>query len=363
MGWVREVLLSIEHQDGSVGIVVDAEAGELWLSGDCEGGGTMLAGHEPTVERLEEDTIVVGGRLPPGAVEATVIDPRGDELRAAVANGVWVTIVRDTDVFAGAPPVRFADASGALVPPPLPPEWPREPLADATEDCPACGARDWEIVTALDGSRGFSGRPSGEMAPSRVLVCERCGHEEQIGVVYGGGYVDTGVRVTEEEERREWDEAWAGTDFPVFGVRGRDAQLAAWGTSGDLTDTITVAHGEELTVETDRIEEEDEREPASLRARRAFEAGFDWPDPPRLSDAARMLWRRARERERHRAALRAVSGEREIPVDGRPVRFATVALGDRWAATSIDHDPVVTICARGGVAPEQVELEAISQPS
>jgi hypothetical protein len=362
MAWVRDVLVSIEHPGGRVGVVVDADEGELWVSADFDGGGTCLSEYTPGFEMLDHDTIVAGGRLPPGAVEATLIDPRGETRRCAVANGAWVAIVPDSDPFEGVPPVRFADASGAIVTPPLPPEWPREPLPDATDDCPACDAREWDVVTAADGSRGYSGRPSGEMTPSQVLVCRRCGHEEAIGTVYGGGYADTGVRVTEEDTRREWDEAWAGADFPVYGVRGRAAWLEAWGTGGGVTDTITVGHDDDLTVETALVDEED-REPPRLLARHALGAGSEWPEAPRVSDAATMLWWNARQRERRRAALQATEGECEIQLDGRPVRFATLGHGDRWAASSIDHDPVVTIVARGGVAPEQLELEAISQPS
>lgn len=78
-------------------------------------------------------------------------------------------------------PVRFVDESGATVRSPLPADWPRKPVTDADEPCPACGGREWDIMRALDASRGASQAPDGSTQPSSFVVCPVCGHEEHLG--------------------------------------------------------------------------------------------------------------------------------------------------------------------------------------
>lgn len=177
---VEEVLVSVDHADGTAALMVDDEG--ISLSGYAnKGGGTLLTDFQPRREGLRRRRMVYGGLLPPGAASVVLIDAAGEH-PATVANGAWVRVVDERDELQSCR-VRYTDAHGDFVAPPLPPLWPREPVEDATEDCPVCGSRAWDVVTALDGSRGFTVADGGPEEPGRVVVCRRCGHEVQVGAI------------------------------------------------------------------------------------------------------------------------------------------------------------------------------------
>jgi hypothetical protein len=152
-----EVLISVEHDDGVAGIVRDG--GFTWLSGYLGEGATRLDGHWSSMEGLTGERSVEGGMLPPGAVDAEVLDRAGRRRRPASANGAWV-IVLDEPTIGDVRPVRFLDAEGNTVRRPVPDGWAREHQADHQELCPACGGHTWERIRAPDGSAGM--RWSGE---------------------------------------------------------------------------------------------------------------------------------------------------------------------------------------------------------
>ena len=76
-------------------------------------------------------------RAPAGATRAVVIDGRGDVHVMPVEEGVYAAGL-DLGV------MRFEDASGVLVPVPLP-EGDRTAVPDAPEPCPACDAVAWVV--------------------------------------------------------------------------------------------------------------------------------------------------------------------------------------------------------------------------
>jgi hypothetical protein len=179
----------VKHARGTAGVAA-GDAG-IWLSGHLEhGGGTLLEDYRPRREGLKRKRFAYGGRLPPGATAAVLIDDAGTEHEATVAGGAWVSVI-DGDSLLGEHAVRFTDARGELVAPPLPQAWSREPVDDATEDCPACGGRAWDVVTATDGSRGWTVDQYGNEEPGRVVVCRRCGHEVQMGALVRWGPEDS----------------------------------------------------------------------------------------------------------------------------------------------------------------------------
>jgi hypothetical protein len=190
-----EVLVSVEHDDGVAGIV---SCGELaFVSGYLGTGGTGLDGYRSSMAGLTGERSVEGGYLPPGAVEAEVVDRSGRRHRAACAAGAWI-IVLDEPTIGDERPVRFLDGAGNTVPRPIPDGWAREPRPDYQEPCPACGHRTWEQMRAPDGSGGMrwagEGDPPSE-PPATVpevgedweatpwVRCMTCGHAETEGMI------------------------------------------------------------------------------------------------------------------------------------------------------------------------------------
>lgn len=193
-----EVLVSVEHADGVAGIV---RCGDLaWLSGHLGEGATGLDGHFSSMEGLVGERSAEGGLLPPGAVDAEVVDRSGRRHRAASASGAWVIVLNEPTV-GDARPVRFLDAEGNTVRRPVPDGWTREGRADHHVRCPACGHENWERIRAPDGSAGMrwagEGDPPGgppetvpevsedwEATPWRR--CRACGHTESEGAISSG---------------------------------------------------------------------------------------------------------------------------------------------------------------------------------
>lgn len=187
-----EVLVSVEHADGEAGVLRDGE--DYCLSGYLsDGGWTLLSEYWSSMEGLTGDRSVEGGRLPPGAVGAEVVDRSGRRHVAASSNGAWVIVLGEPTV--GDPrPVRFLDEEGQTVRRPLPDSWPREPLPHRQETCPACGAKGWERARPIDSSFGMRRRPDAPpidpeppptvptdwtgWEPVPMLVCKTCGCAE-----------------------------------------------------------------------------------------------------------------------------------------------------------------------------------------
>jgi hypothetical protein len=72
-----EVLVSLKHEDVTVGVVRDRD-GRVWLSSSLERvAGTGLSDYRPRQQGLHGDRTLIGGRLAPGAVTPEVIDDAG----------------------------------------------------------------------------------------------------------------------------------------------------------------------------------------------------------------------------------------------------------------------------------------------
>lgn len=130
-----------------------------------------------------EEQAVLAGRLPPGATAVEVVAPDGGRVHATVGSGAWIAVVADNHRGIEAYPVLFSDDDGTPVKRHIPADWDRRP-ASRDDQCPACGASDWDLVTAAwegEGSRRSTrwGRHGDD--PGRANVCRVCGHAEMFG--------------------------------------------------------------------------------------------------------------------------------------------------------------------------------------
>ena len=135
----------------------------------------------------------------------------------------------------------------------------REPVCDADEPCPACGALTWERVTPTDDSRGTHRQTGGPMRPTAVLVCTRCGHEISEGGWYGPGH-STALpwpRCARSETggagaRRDAVLGLPATDqlaFPVYALLGAGAEASGHGWDREGVHSLTVRQdGVEITT-------------------------------------------------------------------------------------------------------------------
>jgi hypothetical protein len=288
---------------------------------DGPGSGLQLGG--PTVLR---DRIgwIAGGRLPPGATRAVLVGTDGAVVAAA---GFWVA----RPVFEGGrlePVVRFEDAEGTIVPAPLDTEAaPRQPIADATDPCPACAAMAWaEAVTH----------------PPQV-VCEHCGFAQPLGGWYAVAEHPPPRRTPEQAEAQragagpQWAarqaEALARAEVTLWWPEGEPAPaVSGWGGADGRLERISLrAPSGTLHVEVDGGRHQSASREA---ARDAFadalrEQHGRWPD---VSPGARRIWLAAREREAVQAAQRAPMRATAVPVARRPCPARVVGDERCWAA-------------------------------
>jgi hypothetical protein len=108
----------------------------------------VLEDHRPAQVGLEGDRIVLGGRLPRGAVSAEAVTDGGDRVACEVGDGAWV-VVLDRTIVGLVSPVVFRDGTGVPVAAPLPEEWSRAPVSDSDESCPGCDAGAWDASPRL----------------------------------------------------------------------------------------------------------------------------------------------------------------------------------------------------------------------
>lgn len=363
-----KVLVTVEHADGTAGVVV--RGNEMpWLTGDvARGPSTGLQGTRMSMKGLRDGSLY-GGMLPQGASGARVRDLAGRTHVPAVGGGAWVMVLPDAPDEGVA--VRFLDAEGALLRPELPVRYVREPVEDAHEPCPACDGTEWELVTPDDPRHGSSSSDGGPEIPSRFLYCVACGHEEGMGVWFGFA-VD--AEDSDPEELARWQAEWAEQErdeqrrglasvaFALYAPEGLAVEVGGWsGSDGEPASEVTLVH-EGLTVTTARIE----RQWQPLKQLAARELANLIGEPleawPERSDAGRTLWLRSREREQASAAAEAEHGLRDILVDGVAVPFAVAHAGDRWAAVAVVGNTQLTVTARD-VSIETVRLRVLADPT
>jgi hypothetical protein len=300
-------------------------------------------------------------------MHAVVIDDRGEEHAATVADGIWTARVEASTAL-----VRFTGEDGAIVAEALP-AGRRRVVADAVEACPVCGAVAWLQI-------------------ADAVLCERCGHgvgyaEEtahgssmQLGM---GSGIEVAVLVGSEHDDEEVDAAFAfdaqeylrqqqaaleAAKFPVYAAKGR--ATSAHGFHG-VTGEILVAHDAleaddheddggllDLTVST--VPSGGPRTHSPREALRSM-LDVDTPDEGR-SIAARLVAFAAAERAMRSQVARAEPVERSLVIDGRPETFAFLVVGNAWVATR-RHGSVDILVAAAGLDQADVELEPLADPT
>ncbi len=331
--------------------------------------------------------MLFGGLLPPGAVSVEAVEATGVPKAAAVGGGTYAVIFEDRKH--SEPALGYHDAAGAFVHRPMPAEYPHQPVTDAEEPCPVCGAVQYEEYFPTEDWRGGRGRKgSDSFVPSPLIVCRLCGHQERAGGLMRFGQPDNAdedpaarearmARIRAEQAVQRWyanKMTLMGVTFPIYAAEGWPARINGQGSQGDDLTHLTIAHAETLPdsmfVERPRIEVTtsiDPYRPAELAvARGAFASGIEADANHRptdgLSDAALTLWFRAARRERVSGSHEAPVSETEITIDGAREPFLTVgALNARWVAVRRHHDVTITIAARE-IDPASLIIEPIADP-
>jgi hypothetical protein len=311
----------------------------------------------------------------------------------AVGGGGWVAIL-EQPILGPMAPVWCFDATARPVAPELPDDWPRVPVDDADEPCPACGRREWDQVTATDDSRGMRSIRAGRgavtawgapnaavryrgMEPTPFVVCRACGHEESIGGLarFAGGEAaeEAGQHRRHHQALRDLHESQRESlrtlSFPVFADHGSRAVMCGSGGSEGRLDRVTVRHGGRLdesgpTVEIETSELESHRHTEYACARRALEHWLSSSSaelPHHRSDAGLIIAWRALDRERRRRAATAARSEILIRLGGRRERFTCLRAEERWVA--VRHGTTQTLTISGSQAdPAQLDLWPLRDP-
>jgi hypothetical protein len=358
------ILVSLRYDGGVAAVYRDGR--ETWLGtgpvedeGDTASLGGMLLDDRHGQVGVGGGRWAVGGLLPPGAADAVVEGQRG-----VAGHGAWIALVDAPGPFYEFA-TRYEAEDGTIVRPPLPAGWAREPVPDADEPCPACGAATWERVTPTDESRGTGGPLGGPTEPSAVVVCTQCGYEVGEGSWYGPGASGGRApwrRWRASRQRRKLrphlpePPPLADAGFPVYALAGAAAEASGSGWDREGLHSMTLRQeGIEVTTRARRhaFTEADEECLIALRSMIEDADPLDWG---RGSHAARALRISAHFRAVAARAGRAEPFAVELPVDGAPVRFAAVRDPAGWAAVGDTAEVRIVIAARR-VAPEAVALE------
>ena len=385
---MRSVVVSLPSGAG----VVRTEHGLVVTDDVSVGGGVGLRDDDlfgPGAASVDVDHCVVGGRLPPGAVSAEVVDDRGLRVSAVVADGVYAAMLEQPHEGRD-PIVCCRDADGHFVRRPPAADYRSVRVTDTDEPCPACGATDWDEYTPFEEWRGGSGsKVDGTHVANAVVSCRICGHEEP-----EPGFMtmrsespeseDESTREAEiarfraEFRKRQWHshaEVLRTLKFPVYVADGWPAQITGHGSQNGQIIEITIHHHDtedidpwagarpRLTVTTKRVPypleplEEARRELQNWISNGS--PGTSWPD---VSRAALTLWQRARERERRAMVLDAIRSEQLIEIDDAPTTTLMLSTpGSRWAAAVSLGGLMIVIAARE-LEPTTLRLRPVSDP-
>jgi ribosomal protein L37AE/L43A len=331
------ILVSLRYAGGIAAVYRDGHHAWLGAGPDTDSLGGTLLDARPAHVGMPGGRAVAGGLLPPGATSAIVAG-----VRAETGNGAWVAIVAPVG---HEPAVRYEAADGTTVRPPLPAGSAREPVRDADEPCPACGAATWERVTS---------------AGAAVIVCTRCGHEVDEGAWDGvGRRRRLRLRLGRRRPRvtPPAPPAIDGLDFPIYTVAGARGERAGQGWDRDGVHSVTLRH--DAVAVTTRAPRR-AFIPVQDECARALTSVIDDVEPMRSgrgSHAARALRIDAHRRAVAVRVARAEPFAADLPVDGERVRFSGLRDAAAWAAAADTTRARIVIAARG-VAPEAVALQS-----
>ncbi|MEO6858723.1 MAG: hypothetical protein ABI323_09065 [Solirubrobacteraceae bacterium] len=324
----------------------------------------------------------MAGLLPVGTVSVEVVDDRGRRVIATLGRGVYAAILEQPNDGRD-PVVCCRDAVGIPVRLPLPGDYPCARVNDAEEPCPACGAVDCDECVPTASWRG--GRSPD--APSPIVVCRVCGHEEGEGAITRFASPDDEgeparaeriARVRAEHHVQRWYAnklTLRAVTFPIYAAEGWPVQIRGSGSHGDELTELTIAHleteNEDIFDARSRIEVitstrepyHDELGVARHKLEQWVHDEIDHPHSPDLSDAAITLWFRAVASRRRAAAFGGTRSEAQITSDGTAQPFLILATpSGRWVAVRRHDDLTVTIAARD-LDPTTIIIEPIPDPA
>jgi hypothetical protein len=384
---VTSVLVELPGGEG----IIRGEDAEIALTHDV----SLEAGqpvqpwdrYQPISVWLSDDRMLVGGLLPPGAVSAEAVQATGERTLAGIGGGTYAVILEDGKQ--DEPALAYRDAAGAFVHRPMPGEYRHQPITDAEEPCPVCGAIKYEQYFATEEWRAGRGRKGTDtFEPHPLIVCRVCGHQEHVGAISRFGQVDSTAedeearvarmaRVRAEQAVQRWyadKMTLMGVTFPIYAAEGWPARINGSGSNGDDLTHLTIAHAETLPdsmfVQPPPIEIStsiDPHQPGELAiAREAFASGIqadtNRPLTDGLSDAAATLWFRAARRRRVAGSHQAPITETQITIDGAPAPLLILGhLNAHWVAVRRHHDVTITIAARE-IDPATLIIEPIADP-
>lgn len=374
--WVP--VLTLEHERGSTSIFRDARD-RHWLGVETHDG-TLIESHDPVLIGLDDDAVVVGGVLPPGATEALCRDGRGEMRPARTGSGAWIVCLEEHDMFLEIAAL-FRDASGALVPRPLPDGATIEGGVDADEACPACAAREWQRVrwTQRWEDEGLEEERSG----LRCVSCGQPASDEGFVAIAIGETTDEaedGDAAVAAEPPPEWLErtkregrgAFRKAKFAVYGVASWEGPRFYSGSSrsGRRLTSVSLRHGDlyargpYVDVETSARAEDwrSDRELCRDALASMLLSGSSAAPGVERSHSAMSLWFAGREREHRERAARAAAATTEIAVDGEPVPFYMLADEGRWTACG-RVGAVRIVVSAADVPATAVELATITDPA
>jgi len=324
--------------------------------------------YQPIRIGLSDDRMLFGGLLPPGAVSVEAVEATGVRKAAAIGGGTYAVIFEDGEH--SEPALGYRDAAGAFVHRPMPAEYPHQPVTDAEEPCPVCGAVQYDEYFPTEEWRAGRGtKGTDTFVPSPLVVCRVCGHQEQAGGIFRMDQADNAdedevsraarmARIGAEQAAQRWYSnkiTLMAVTFPIYAAEGWPARINGSGSHGDDLTHLVIAHAETLPdsmfVQRPRIEITTSIDPYQLGelavARDAFASGIeaDTNGQPTdgLSDAALTLWFRAARHRRVAGSHEAPVSETEITIDcARAVsdgRYSKRSLGCRASPPRRDdHD-------------------------
>lgn len=291
----------------------------------------------PWVVRVPDGTLL-RGELPPGAAAVEVRAP-AEPTRVTLADGGYEALLPG-DVAGELVFVLGRDEQGVIVPWPVEGETKREVLADADATCPACGSRDWDVVS----------RPG-----ERTTVCHVCGWGD-------GGWTQTGrrrprvvVELGDEVpsplgDNPTTEDAVAAAAFPVFGLVGESSEGFSHGWTDDGRTTSVGFSYEGPCVELRHTIEPHRGDPIDFARsvlRNAISADMRHGlQDEELTPAARALAHSVRTRAIRARLDTLVVDAVELEVDGRPTMFACARSDGIEAAAAVIDDVRVTIVSR-----------------
>ena len=326
-----------------------------------------LTGHEIAGLGVRVDGVAaIAGRLPEGAASVEVRDGSDRPVPVEVAEGVWLAL---PDPPAGLDPVvLFKAVDGSPVRRPLPDWVTVEPLPDADEACPSCGAQSWEVASASeDGPRFVYEFEPGD----RAAVCATCGYKQSLPRL-GGVIHETVVQAEKlspaerqarwESHRRDlWERATRDLGQPPIGLlhtwRG-ERRIGGWGggVDGHPITSFELEHGDgcyeagglcvSVTTSVYRMDKAFQPVEEWLEQNLVALLSDEWREGSVDSEPAAELREKVR-RRRVEERVHALGREQVASsLDGEPVSLVRIGDDDAWCGY-VEHGGVaITVVAR-----------------